>query len=131
MRQGLRADVSARGRNAPFRLILVAYAAFSLLDWFTTVSALPRGGREANPVAASLYLQYGSIGLFLFKAMVVTVISAVLVLIPRQVMSQRVVIWVATAFVLVTGLAVIDNAHALAALWHGPGVQPAASARLL
>jgi hypothetical protein len=51
--------------------------------------------------------------------MVVTVISAVLIVIPRQVMSQRVVIWVATAFVLVTGLAVIHNAHALAALWHG------------
>jgi Domain of unknown function (DUF5658) len=128
MRQGLHAEVSARGRNAPFRVVLATYAAFSLLDWFTTVSALPRGGREANPVAASLYFQYGSAGLFLFKALVVTVISPVPVLIPRQVMSQRVVTWVATAFVLVTGLAVIDNAHALAALWHGQDVQPAVSA---
>jgi hypothetical protein len=131
MRQVLRAEVIARGRNAPFRLVLAAYAALSFLDWFTTVSALPRGGREANPVAASLYLQYGSIGLFLFKAMVVTASTAVLLLLPRRVVTERVAIWVATAFVLVTGLAVIDNAHALAALWHGAsGAQPATAARL-
>jgi hypothetical protein len=118
MRQALRAEVIARGRNAPFRVVLAAYAAFSFLDWFTTVSALPRGGREANPVAASLYLQYGSVGLLLFKAMVVAVSTAVLLLLPRRVVTERVAIWVATAFVLITGLAVIDNAHALAALWH-------------
>jgi Domain of unknown function (DUF5658) len=132
MRLALRAEMIAGGRNAGFRLVLAAYAAFSFLDWFTTVSALPRRGREANPVAASLYLQYGSVGLFLFKAMVVAVISAVLLLIPRRVMSQRVAIWLATAFVLVTGLAVIDNAHALTALWHAPYDVPLApGARVL
>lgn len=119
----LRSEVSVRDRNAAFRLVLIAYALFSLLDWMTTATALPRGGSESNPIAASLYAQYGSAGLFLFKALVVTFIIGVLVVIPRKLMSQRVAVWVATAFVVVTAVAVIGNMHALAALTHG-NLQP-------
>ena len=75
--------------------MLIAYALFSLLDWMTTARALPQGGHEGNPIAALLYEQFGSAGLLLFKAIVVALIIAVLVLIPRRVMSQRVAVWVA------------------------------------
>jgi Domain of unknown function (DUF5658) len=106
-----------------FRLVLAAYAFFSLLDWLTTATALPQGGREGNPLAASLYAQYGSAGLLFFKAVVVAFIIGVLALIPRRVMSQRVAVWVATAFVVLTAVAVIGNVHALASLQNG-NLQP-------
>ncbi len=116
MLRALRSEVSLRDRNAAFRLVLIAYALLSLLDWLTTTTALPQGGREGNPIAASLYMQYGSVGLLAFKALVVAVIVGVLVFIPRRVMSQRVAVWVATAFVVLTAVAVIGNVHALASL---------------
>ena len=132
MLRAVGSQVSTRGTNAAFRLVLIAYALFSLVDWMTTASALPQGGREGNPIAAALYAQYGSAGLLLFKAVVVTVIIGVLTLIPRRVMSQRIAIWVATAFVVVTAVAVIGNAHALASLAHGaPQHQSVPDARLI
>jgi hypothetical protein len=36
MLRALRSEVSLRDRNAAFRLVLIAYALFSLLDWVTT-----------------------------------------------------------------------------------------------
>ncbi len=103
-----------------FRLVLAAYVVVSVLDWVTTASALPQGGREGNPIAASLYSQYGSAGLLLFKGVVVAVIITILVLIPRRIMSRRVAVWVGTAFVAITAFAVIGNLHALASLSPGP-----------
>jgi Domain of unknown function (DUF5658) len=123
MLRALRSEVSLRDRNAAFRLVLIAYAFVSLLDWVTTATAIPQGGREGNPIAASLYSQYGSAGLLTFKALVVAVIIGVLVYIPRRVMSQRIAVWVATAFVVVTAVAVIGNVHALASLQNG-NLQP-------
>ncbi len=123
MIRALRAEVSLRDRNAAFRLVLIAYALFSLLDWVTTTTALPQGGREGNPIAASLYTEYGPAGLLTFKALIVALIIGVLVFIPRRVMSQRVAVWVTTAFVVVTALAVIGNVHALASLQNG-NLQP-------
>ena len=118
MLRALRSEVSLRGSNAAFGLVLMAYALFSVLDWLTTATALPAGGREANPVAASLYTQYGSPGLLVFKAVVVAVIIGVLVFISRRIMSKRVAVWVATAFVVITALAVVGNVHAFASLQH-------------
>lgn len=112
----LRSEVSTRDRKAVFHLVIISYALFSVLDWMTTTTALSLGGRERNPIAASLYVQYGSPGLLLFKALVVAAIVAVLVLIPRRIMSQRVAVWVATAFVVITALAVLGNVHALGTL---------------
>lgn len=112
----LRSEASMRDRNAVFHLVIIAYALFSVLDWMTTAAALSLGGRERNPIAASLYVQYGPAGLLLFKALVVAVIVAVLVRIPRRIMSQRVAVWVATAFVVLTALAVLGNVHALGTL---------------
>jgi hypothetical protein len=123
MLRALRSEVSLNGRNAAFRLVLVAYALFSLLDWVTTTTALPQGGREGNPLAASLYTEFGSAGLLAFKVLTVAVIIGVLIFIPRRVMSQRVAVWVATAFVVVTAVAVIGNVHALASLQNG-NLQP-------
>lgn len=123
MLRALRSEVSLRDRNAAFCVVLIAYALVSLLDWVTTATAIPQGGREGNPIAASLYTQYGSAGLLTFKALVVAVIIGVLVYIPRRVMSQRIAVWVATAFVVVTALAVIGNVHALASLQNG-NLQP-------
>ena len=112
-----------------FRLVLLTYVAFSFLDWLTTASALTQGGREGNPIAASLYSEYGSAGLLLFKAIVIVVIIGVLALIPRRLMSKRVAMWVGTAFVAVTAFAVIGNLHALASLSRGPwDYHPAAHA---
>lgn len=103
-----------------FRLVAGAYATFSLLDWMTTAQALPRGGREGNPIAASLYSEYGAAGLLLFKIVVVSVIIGVLALIPRRIMSQRVAVWVGTIFAVLTAITVIGNLHALASLNGGP-----------
>jgi Domain of unknown function (DUF5658) len=123
MLRALRSEVSLRDRNAAFLFVLIAYALFSLLDWVTTTTALPQGGREGNPIAASLYTEYGPAGLLAFKALIVALIIGVLVFIPRRVMSQRVAVWVTTAFVVVTAVAVIGNVHALASLQNG-NLQP-------
>jgi hypothetical protein len=103
-----------------FRLVVGAYIAISVLDWTTTATALPQGGREGNPIAASLYSQYGSLGLLLFKGAIVAVIIGVLALIPRRIMSKRVAVWVGVAFVALTTFAVVGNLHALASLSNGP-----------
>ena len=132
MLRALRSEASTRDRKAAFRFVLIVYALFSLLDWMTTARALPQGGHEGNPIAALLYEQFGSAGLLLFKAIVVTVIIGVLALIPRRVMSQRVAVWVGTAFVVLTALAVIDNTQALSSLPHGaPQHQSIPDARLI
>jgi hypothetical protein len=123
MLRALRSEVSLRGSNAAFGLVLITYALVSVLDLVTTTAALPAGGREGNPIAASLYLEYGSIGLLVFKALVVPVIIGVLVFIPRRVMSQRVAVWVAIGFVVITALAVVGNVHAIASLQHA-NLQP-------
>ena len=112
----LGSNVGTRGRDAALRAVIVAYALFSLADWTTTAIALALGARERNPIAASLYYQYGAAGLLLFKVLVVTLIVGVLLRIPRRIMSQRVAVWVATAFVVVTALAVIGNVEALRSL---------------
>jgi hypothetical protein len=119
----LRSEVGLRGRNVAFGLVLVTYALFSLFDWLTTSTALPAGGREGNPIAASLYTEYGSTGLLVFKTLVVAAIVGVLVFIPRRIMSQRVAVWVTTGFVIATALAVLGNVHALASLQHA-NLQP-------
>jgi Domain of unknown function (DUF5658) len=121
MLRSLRSEVSTRDRIAALRLVLIAYALFSFLDWITTATALAQGGRERNPIAASLYAQYGSPGLLLFKVLVVALIIGVFMVIPRRVMSLRIAVWVATAFVAFTALAVIGNVHALASLTHSAG----------
>jgi hypothetical protein len=112
----LSSDVGMRGRDAALRFVIVAYAVFSLADWITTATALALGARERNPIAASLYSQYGAAGLLFFKVLVVTLIVGVLLRIPRRIMSQRVAVWVATAFVVVTAVAVIGNVEALGTL---------------
>jgi hypothetical protein len=112
----LRSDVGMRGRDTALRFVIVAYAVFSLADWITTATALALGARERNPIAASLYSQYGAAGLLLFKVLVVTLIVGVLVRIPRRIMSQRVAVWVVTAFVVITAVAVIGNVEALRSL---------------
>lgn len=118
--RALRSEVAKRDKDVIFRSVTVAYALFSLLDWMTTSTALELGGRERNPIASSLYEQYGSAGLLLFKALVVGVIIAVLIRIPRRIMSRRVAVWVATAFVVVTAIAVLGNIHALSTLPAAP-----------
>jgi hypothetical protein len=116
MLHALRSEASTRDRKAAFRFVLIVYALFSLLDWMTTARALPQGGQEGNPIAAVLYQQFGSAGLLLFKAIVVTAIIGALVLIPRRLGSQRIAVWVGTGFVVLTALAVIGNAQALTSL---------------
>jgi hypothetical protein len=111
--------VSGRNLNAILLSVLLAYVGFSLLDWTTTTTALASGGQEGNPIAASVWIQYGAVGLLAFKALIVAVIIAVLMLIPRRVMSVRVAVWVATAFTLATAATVIGNLHALQHLTNG------------
>jgi Domain of unknown function (DUF5658) len=132
MLRALRSEVSTRLTTLAFRWVLIAYALVSVLDWVTTNSALALGGHERNPIAASLYAQYGSVALLLFKAAVVAVIIAVLARIPRRIMSERIAVWVGIAFVVVTAVAVIGNTDALASLAHGASHHaPAPSARLV
>jgi ABC-type transport system involved in multi-copper enzyme maturation permease subunit len=132
MLRTLRSEISARDRTAVFRFVIIAYVLFSFLDWMTTAAALALGGREGNPIARSLYAESGSAGLLLFKALVVALIVLVLIRIPRRIMSQRVAVWVATTFVVVTALAVIGNVRALGSLpGGGPHHDSAAVARLM
>jgi Domain of unknown function (DUF5658) len=132
MLRTLRSEVSPRDANTAFGLVAIAYGFFSFLDWMTTADALAQGGRESNPLAATLYAQYGSGALLLLKAVVVAAIIFALARIPRRVMSHRVAVWVGTAFVVATAVAVIGNAQALAALAHpAPHIQPVPNARLV
>ena len=113
MVRALGSRVTGRNLNVVLGTVLLAYVGFSLLDWVTTATALSSGGSEGNPIAASLYVQYGAVGLLAFKVLVVGFIVAALLLIPRRVMSLRVAVWAATAFTLVTAAVVIGNLHAL------------------
>jgi threonine/homoserine efflux transporter RhtA len=108
--------ISKDNLNAVFLAVLGAYVIFSLLDVITTAVALASGGREGNPIAASVYSQYGAVGLFGFKVLIVGVIIAALVFVPRKVMSKRVAVWAATVFTLATAVAVVGNLHALQGL---------------
>jgi hypothetical protein len=100
--------VEARDRDVAFLFAILSYVLFSALDVMTTVVALGQGLRERSSLGASLYVQYGSAGLWAGKAAVVGLIVAVLAVMPR-----RVAVWVGTAFAAWTALAVIGNLHAL------------------
>lgn len=117
------ARVSPRDDRAIFVLALAAYVLFSLFDWLTTAVALASGGAEGNPLAASVFASFGDVGLLAFKAVVVAIIIAVLVLIPRRVMSLRVATWIAAVFAVVSAVFVIHNVQAYTSLLdqhHGP-----------
>jgi hypothetical protein len=100
--------VATRDRDAAFLFVIVSYVLFSALDVMTTIVALGQGLRERSSLGASVYMQYGSAGLWVAKAAVVGLIVAVLAVMPR-----RVAVWVGTAFAVWTALAVIGNLHAL------------------
>jgi uncharacterized BrkB/YihY/UPF0761 family membrane protein len=131
----LLAPVSRRDRRAVFMFALVAYVFFSLFDWITTALALAAGGDEGNPLAASVFGTFGNIGLLVFKIIVVGIIIAILVFIPRRIMSLRVATWIGAIFALVAAVIVIHNVQAYASLLqhhHGPTYHTTApSARLL
>lgn len=127
--------VSTRDGRAVLLFALFAYVLFSLFDWITTAVALDAGGTEGNPLAASVFSMFGSSGLLVFKLLVVAVIVAVLLWIPRRIMSLRVATWVALVFAVVSAVIVISNVHAYGSLLmqhHGPTYHATApSARLI
>jgi len=100
--------VDTRDRDAAFVFAILSYVLFSVLDVMTTLAALAQGLRERSRLGASLYMQYGSAGLWVAKGAVVGLIVAVLVVMPR-----RVAVWVGTVFAVWTAVAVIGNLHAL------------------
>jgi hypothetical protein len=100
--------VDTRDRDAAFALAIIGYVVFSALDIMTTIVALGQGLREHNSLGASLYIQYGSAGLWVAKGAVVGLIVAVLAVMPR-----RVAVWVGTAFAVWTALVVIGNLHSV------------------
>ena len=108
MRSRLLSRVDSRDRNAAFYFAIVTYALFSVLDVMTTVRALGDGLHERNAFGASLYDTYGAAGLWAAKGIVVSLIVAMLVAMPR-----RVAVWVGTALAVWTALVVIGNLHAL------------------
>ena len=112
--------VSQRDDRAIFIGALTAYGLFSLFDWVTTAVALASGGTEGNPIAASVFASFGNAGLLAFKALVVAVIVAVLVLIPRRIMSLRLATWVAAIFAVISAFIVIHNVQAYASLLQQP-----------
>lgn len=127
--------VSQRDNRAIFIGALTAYGLFSLFDWITTAVALASGGTEGNPIAATVFASFGDAGLLAFKALVVALIVAVLVLIPRRIMSLRLATWVAAIFAVIAAFTVIHNVQAYASLLqqpHGPTYHSTApSARLV
>lgn len=128
------ARVSRRDDRAIFIGALAAYGLFSLFDWVTTAVALGSGGSEGNPIAASVFASFGNAGLLAFKAIVVAVIVAVLVFIPRRIMSLRLATWVAAIFAIISAFIVIHNVHAYASLVelpHGPTYHTTAPAARL
>lgn len=134
MRVRLLAPVGTRESRAAFRLAVSAYVLFSLFDWGTTAVALDAGGTEGNPLAASVFSVFGSIGLLVFKGVVVAVIVAVLMLIPRRIMSLRVATWIAALFAIVAAVIVISNVQAyesLLSMHHGPTYHATAPAARL
>jgi hypothetical protein len=97
--------------NLAFRVAVYAYLVFGILDCITTAVALFHGGREGNPLAASLYASYGLMGMFAFKSIVVAFIVFVLTLLPR-----RIATWMTTWFAATVGFGVIGNLHQIAHL---------------
>ncbi|MFZ0179263.1 MAG: DUF5658 family protein [Candidatus Dormiibacterota bacterium] len=108
VRSRMLSRVDPRDRNAAFYFAILTYALFSVLDVMTTVTALGDGLRERNAFGASLYNAYGAAGLWAAKGIVVSLIVAMLVAMPR-----RVAVWVGTALAVWTALVVIGNLHAL------------------
>jgi hypothetical protein len=108
VRSRLLSRVDTRDRDAAFVLAILSYSLFSVLDVMTTVVALGRGLHERSALGASLYLEYGSAGLWVAKAAVVGLIVGVLAVMPR-----RIGVWVGTAFAVWTALAVVGNLQAL------------------
>src|SRR5215472_3337824 len=108
--------LSPRDDHAAFLLAIAAYVLFSLFDWITTAVSLEVGGAEGNPLAASVFSTFGNSGLLVFKALVVAVIIAILVVMPRRVMSLRVATWIAAIFAVVSAVIVIHNVQAYASL---------------
>lgn len=131
----LLAPVSRRDGRAVLLFALFAYVLFSLFDWITTALALAAGGGEGNPVAASVFGAFGNIGLLLFKLIVVGIIIAILIFIPRRIMSLRVATWIGAIFAVTAAVIVIHNVEAYASLLqqhHGPTYQTTApNARLV
>lgn len=116
MKSALLADIGPRVGRRLFASVLAAYALFSLLDVITTAIALGAGGREGNPVAARVFEAFGDVGLLTFKVLVVGVIVAVLVWVPRRIMSLRVATYVAAVFAAAAATVVLHNTQADAAL---------------
>jgi len=108
VRSRLLSPVDSRDRDAALYFAILTYALFSALDVMTTVSALGDGLRERNPFGASLYYAYGAAGLWAAKGIVVSLIVAVLMAMPR-----RVAVWVGTGLAAWTAIVVIGNLHAL------------------
>lgn len=135
MASRLLAPLRPRDSRAVFVLALSAYVLFSLFDWITTAVALAAGGAEGNPIAASVFSVFGNAGLLVFKVIVVAIIIAVLVLIPRRIMSLRVATWVGAVFAVIAAVTVIHNVQAYMSLLdahHGPAFKTTApSARLV
>lgn len=114
------APTGRRDGRAVFLFALFAYVLFSLFDWATTATALAAGGKEGNPIAASVFAVFGNAGLLVFKVVVVAIIIAILLLIPRKVMSLRVATWIAAIFALVAAVTVIHNVQAYTSLLQHP-----------
>ena len=106
-RKPLFSRVDRAATDGLFRIVALAYVAFSLGDCVTTAYVLAHGGRERNPIASSLYGSYGMGALVAFKAAVVAVILVTLGFLPR-----RPAVWVATAFCVIAALAVAGNLQA-------------------
>ena len=105
VRGRLLAPISSTREQDVRSLGIAAYVFFSLLDCFTTSVALT-GGRaaERNPVAAQVYAAHGAVGLYALKGVVVAVIVAALLVLPR-----RISVWVAVGFTAAVALAVAAN----------------------
>ena len=129
------ARVSPRDGRAAFIFAVAAYVLFSLFDWITTAVALESGGTEGNPLAASVFSSFGDAGLLAFKAIAAGMIIAILVFIPRRIMSLRIATWVAAVFAMISAVIVIHNVQAygsLLSVHHGPTYHATApSARLI
>jgi hypothetical protein len=97
--------------NLAFRLAVYAYVTFGILDCVTTGIGLAVGGREGNPLAASIYQHYGLASLFAFKAIVMAFIIVVLTLLPR-----RVAAWTTIAFTLGVAVGVVGNLQVIRVL---------------
>jgi hypothetical protein len=104
----LLSQVDRTSVNFAFWLVAGGYVIFSLVDCLTTSYGLAHGGRERNPIAASLYASYGIGALFALKAAIVAVIVLTLQHLPR-----RPAVWVGVVFAAAMGLVVSANLAAI------------------